>query len=708
MSCDAQRLYELLPAIYRIRDESKSHALKELLSVIAEQIGILEEDLAQLYDDQFIETCADWVVPYIGDLIGYRTLRSSIPNVASPRADVANTIAYRRRKGTATALEQMAQDVTNWPARVVEYFHVLATSQHMNHIRPKSQMTPNLRDWELFEYCNTPFDRTPHSVDIRLIDKRAGKYNIPNIGVHLWRIGSNRLAVSPVRRLNNDPDDGRFLFNPLGLDTVLFNRPEREVTIVHLAEPSNVPAPISRRVLHEHKDRYYGEGRSLVVYEAGKPIDAERIVVFDLSDEDAGAWRNIPLPPGFDTGAGDWVAVDPELGRLVFLKQPSGPVTVTYHYGFSTDIGGGEYDRASSFDATLQETGAPVKKVPSEFPTVGAALAALGSKNGVVEIDGSILLTGPLNITAAARQRIELRAADGCRPILELEGDSAIHGSEHAEVTVNGLLVAGRTLRVNGDRTMRVRLVHCTLVPDVQVERGRLKAAITPGFRVESEGTAVEVEHSIILGAVQAARDSRIQIRNSIIDAMDKTACAFGPVPSVSTPPPPAGRLSAISSTFIGRVHTELIELASNCIFLACSDDPAVPPVQADRLQEGCVRFSFVPDGSHVPRQYRCQPALALEQRATELGKKTSDLSPDERRLAAGLVQPTFTSVHYGDYGYCQLSRLCPKEISQGADDESEMGVFHDLYQPQRETNLRVRLQEYLRFGLAAGVFYET
>jgi hypothetical protein len=36
------------------------------------------------------------------------------------------------------------------------------------------------------------------------------------------------------------------------------------------------------------------------------------------------------------------------------------------------------------------------------------------------------------------------------------------------------------------------------------------------------------------------------------------------------------------------------------------------------------------------------------------------------------------------------------------------MGAFHDLFQPQRETNLKVRLEEYLRFGLEAGSFYET
>jgi hypothetical protein len=36
------------------------------------------------------------------------------------------------------------------------------------------------------------------------------------------------------------------------------------------------------------------------------------------------------------------------------------------------------------------------------------------------------------------------------------------------------------------------------------------------------------------------------------------------------------------------------------------------------------------------------------------------------------------------------------------------MGAFHDLFQPQRLTNLNVRLQEYLRVGLEAGVFPVT
>ena len=41
---------------------------------------------------------------------------------------------------------------------------------------------------------------------------------------------------------------------------------------------------------------------------------------------------------------------------------------------------------------------------------------------------------------------------------------------------------------------------------------------------------------------------------------------------------------------------------------------------------------------------------------------------------------------------------------TRGADDEAEMGAFHDLYQPQRIANLRARLDEYTPAGIDAGI----
>src|SRR4051812_40449947 len=117
----ADRLYELLPAVYRQRDAGQGYPLQALLQVISEQVNVVEDDIRQLYANWFIETCEDWVAPYIGDLIGYRPVHEAgepgdprrsagraLDKVLVPRRDVANTIRDRRRKGSLALLEQLA------------------------------------------------------------------------------------------------------------------------------------------------------------------------------------------------------------------------------------------------------------------------------------------------------------------------------------------------------------------------------------------------------------------------------------------------------------------------------------------------------------------------------------------------------------------------------------------------------------------------
>src|SRR5262249_46784054 len=88
-------------------------------------------------------------------------------------------------------------------------------------------------------------------------------------------------------------------------------------------------------------DDLYGEGKSLVITApdwpvkgAAQPIPADKVVPADLSDWHYRAER------GF-------VGVDPELGRIAFPpgQLPKQGVGVSYHYAFSADIGGGEYQR---------------------------------------------------------------------------------------------------------------------------------------------------------------------------------------------------------------------------------------------------------------------------------------------------------------------------------------------------------------------------
>ena len=139
----------------------------------------------------------------------------------------------------------------------------------------------------------------------------------------------------------------------------------------------------------------------------------------------------------------------------------------------------------------------------------------------------------------------------------------------------------------------------------------------------------------------------------------------------------------------IGKVHATELTLVSNSILLArlATADTWSSPVQSERRQQGCMRFSFVPFESTTPKRYRCQPTA----------------SENSTR-----VRPELKSTKYGDPAYCQLSARCASEIFAGADDGAEMGAFHDLLQPQRAAHLRLRLDEYSPFSLETGIIYAT
>jgi len=198
-----------------------------------------------------------------------------------------------------------------------------------------------------------------------------------------------------------------------------------------------------------------------------------------------------------------------------------------------------------------------------------------------------------------------------------------------------------------------------------------------------------------------------IRIEDSIVDAVSPENMAL----DASHCPVAHAMLTILRSTILGEVQVHAIELAENSIFYG--------KVTACRRQKGCMRFCYVtpgPEGSasRTPRRYHCQPDLvekAAEEKVREAARTESRTSAEEemrsaRRREADRVRPQFNSTHYGTPDYCQLADACAEEIKRGADDQSDMGVFHDLFQPQREANLRARLEEYTPAGTDVDIIF--
>jgi len=746
MSTPSSTLFNLLPAVYRIRDAEIASSrvlltdaeaaqlaallalvpplnpiqqeqldslqakaargpLESILSVVEEQLAILADNLDQLYDDQFIETCAPWVIPYIGDLIGYQAVNGIAPAVSSPRAEVAHTISFRRRKGTVLVMEQLARDVTAWGAHAVEFFLRLADTQYMNHIRLDNFYAPNLRHWEPREYQNTGFDETAHTVDVRRIAIGRGRYNIQNIGIFLWSLNSYSLTHAPLAAVPGQPQC--FRFSPLGNDMPLFNLPVSQgADIADPATPLNVPTHLRRRVLCRDLTnitvnllgpQYYGEGLSLTLYDGTKTlIPAKNVCVANLSGPD-GSWNNLPKPNAS-------IAIDPKLGRVAIPITFHGAITATWYYGFNADLGGGEYSRIKSF------TGSPaqvIARVPAAFPTIHAALASLGG-DGIVEITDSGTYTEPggLAIAVKASGHIELRAADGCRPTLLLGKPIVATGAAQSILEINGLLAAWQptaavatamlSIPAAADNKLtQLGLRHTTFTPGWSLNPdGSPRAAFAglPTVRVDIPGLAITVENAILGGLWVQGQSSAI-VTNSIIDAAGTTQPAYvASINLVTRNPVAGGSLTLIGSTVIGKVHAALLELVSDSILwgeLADADKTGPTPLWksalwADRRQEGCVRFSYLPENAVTPRQFQCITR------------------------AINVDQPIFYSLRYGDPDYAKLDTATPDTIRRGADDGGEMGVFHFLLSPLRESDLKIRLREYLPVGLEFGVIYQN
>jgi hypothetical protein len=766
MNRSPDRVYELLPAVYRARDAEYGHPLRALLRVVNEQVDLLEADIDRLYENWFIETCDDWVVPYIAELIGYQAVSApaALPDedrgragqrlrMLIPRREVAKTLGFRRRKGTLALLEQLAADVSHWPARAVEFYALLGWSQHVNHRRPERGRTADVRDGNALDLLDGPFERIAHTVDVRRIGSRRarGLHNIPSVGLFVWRLPSYSVTHAPAFCSKRDGPQC-YTVNALGYDTMLHVRPELESDPTHIADELNVPSPIRRRALEERigehplKARasaaYYGEGKSLTIWApdwpvkgAPQPVPRNAIVPADLTD-----WK-------YRANRGE-VAVDPVRGRIAFPvgHLPRRGVWVTYHYAFSADMGAGEYPRtvdqprdAAVYIVTKDDTDG------TAFATIGAALTAwrqeqhdLGAeptaeadkaawrtrrerlRAAVIEIQDSAVYGEPIVVSLESGESLEIRAGSRHRPIIWLpeymtSGAEAltITGKAGSRFSLDGVIVTGRGLQVRGPDPAdaqamtdgdlcELHIRHCTLVPGWTLEGNcEPRRPNEPSIELLNTRACVLVEHSIIGTIYVVADEVRtdplcIEIRDSIVDATSNTLVAIG-APNL---PFAFAVLTIYRTTVFGAVFTHAIAAAEDSIFMS--------EVAVARRQIGCMRFSYVTPGSRTPRRHRCQPDGVRR----VVDDTEPPLPPGEAALAkvreTTRVRPVFTSTRYGHRAYAQLGMACANEITTGAEDQSEMGAFHDLYQPQREANLRVRLDEFTPAGMEADVLFAS
>ena len=330
--------------------------------------------------------------------------------------------------------------------------------------------------------------------------------------------------------------------------------------------------------------------------------------------------------------------------------------------------------------------------------------------DAVIEITDSGVYVEPISVSLKAKQTLQVRAANRKRPVIRLldwqtsqPNDLHITGEADSWFTLDGILVTGRGIQVEGSM-QGVDIRHCTLVPGWGLQCNcDPRQPGEPSLELINSPVCLTIQHSIV-GAIQVDRNDAtedpgsIRISDSIVDATSPSRVALGAPESLCA----YATLTILRCTVFGQIQTHEIALAENCIFMGS--------ILACRRQQGCMRFCYVPPGSRTPRRYECQPDL-VDQAVAALFSK-GDITAVERATLQTRerlrVEPEFNSIRYGASTYCQLASVCACEIKRGASDESEMGVFHDLFQPQRLANLKTRLNEFSPAGMDAGVIFAS
>jgi hypothetical protein len=578
-------LYSLLPAIYRIRDAERGYPLRAFLGLVSGQAQLLKADIDGLWDDLFIETCAGWVIPYIGDLVANNPLPEG---VVRRRADVARTIYYRRRKGTLTMLEQMARDVTGWDAHAVAFFEQLGWTQNLNHLRFRMDNSTDafdpyasdrvgtalLRDMDAMDRLDGAFDTTTHTVDVRPPDQLTGWYNIRNIGFFLWRLQSFFMREVTPRQSSTYADG--FYFSAIGNPAPLFTHPAPPPLGSQLVTETEVQSPIRKVAFYFRPENYYlqpdifytdhpAASKSIAIYHGTQAIAANLIPATKIVCGDLSNWT----PP-----ASGVVAIDVALGRLAFApgETPADGVVVTFAYGFSGTLGGGPYDRRS----VVPTAGDPGPAIPNtvadpislgaliRVPSVGistisAAIAAWNpavTPRAVIQIDDNRTYAENLAIAfpavppppGAPSPELVIQAGNLLRPTLV--GNMTVTGGTGAEeLVLNGLLMAGQ-LHVQGNLGL-IEIVHSTLVPGLALdEQGQPTQPDAPSVLADPPADALEllIDHSIT-GALRLPEEMPgLFVRDSIIDSpAGESVADFAPAvisgslssfPALSSPTP--------------------------------------------------------------------------------------------------------------------------------------------------------------------------
>ena len=718
----AEKIWQMIPAFYRDADGIADNpgVLRAMVEIMAEPAALLRRSNDHLWDDEFIDLCDSWAVPYIADLVATRLI--SALNTRGRRIDVAKTIYYRRRKGTVRILEELINDITGWGGKVVEEFRHLARFQHALDPQPQPFLgrftgTPpggfaDLRRPRGSELAGGPFDEFFHLPDVRKARGTYGLYNIPKIVFHLYRLESRPLVeVTPAA----GPNASAFTFDPSGRDVPLFSRSNRDQAFDWdqwgSAKEWELPAPIRCREL--------GDAEYLIT-------EASVLALILLGLSAAGAsdlrqLRDVPFPSeaSFHDRLGtmpshiellsapiynnllrlvliddcgksgllpESISVESSPGSVVAREvitsgnlstwtamAPGKELVIDPERGRMLFVGAVApaavplvnyfYGFSGPIGAGTYDRSGFVLTPTLPVLSVNAAVAAADIDPGTVAVTGVTEFADSSTFGPAADrvgiQNTQIQGRNQQRPYLRIATNWTLDSTPNLDAS---LTIEGVWIGTSAPFSLVLAGNYKTVtIRHSTLDPGGVNALANPiaPLPIEITGNVetLVIDHAITAPiSLNGGSVKTLEISDSIVQSINPAT------PAIDLP---LSKLDIRRSTVFGAVNGDRL-YASEALFTGIVDI-------AD-TQDGCFRFSGAPTGSRVPHPYE------------------SHFFED--------AEHNFTSRRFGQAGYAQLSQSAPTGLLTGAENGSEIGAFSSLIGPIRLAGLRAKVDEFMPFGL--------
>ena len=723
------KLWALLPAVYRNMDAPApgvTGPLQELINRIGAQVAVLRRSIDRLGENQSIETCDDWAVPYIGDLVATRLV--SCLDARGRRTQVAKTIYYRRRAGTLGLLEELVSDIAVRDARAVEFFRRLGRTRHQFDTAIGNAYAIDADSWtgktnylpgQIIVNGANAYVVAMGGVSAASGGPSGGGNGIVD-GTVTWNFYNSAATFAPTVIQGLAGANSR---TPLGGLADLRSAPAAAFTdsafdeFAHTAD-LRAGAQLFGRQNISHLGVFVWWLHTYAISGAtpcaGKLAAGQNspCYTFDPSG------RQIPLyaPTSRTAGSygGDWVSPDPwqlplaisaplygaypdrcygaafsiglggaalprmgltlhpEIGQFSFTSAPpSGAMQSNYVFALMSTAGAGAFPSTAVSAVVLPANTVAIAK---DTDLVQALNAITGDV--AIAFQNSITYTGTSDVWSIGAHTVALGAIFGQRPLVRWQagGGSWTFNGAGGNLILQGFWLQGANITLTGSFAS-VTLQLMTLDPGTSGQGALYATAV--------DGLSLTPTHLIIEASVQTLTLERcitgpiLAQNKGIVETMtasDSIVQAIQTGANVYALSNQLGTISLARCTIIGANTVHQLD-ASDCIL----DGVTI----VEDLQHGCVRFSALGQGSQVHQPYRCVtiPNLA----------------------------PIFYSRHFGDPNYARLSRLADSQIVNaetgdtilgGADDGAEMGAWQSEGVTLKRQGLVLKFEEFAPLGV--------